>query len=69
LTEFSPVTRNLAIGALVALLTAGTASADTLREALASTYQANPTLTAQRELLKSTDSTVAIAFLYHRSLR
>jgi outer membrane protein len=61
LTEFSPVTRNLAIGALVALLTAGTASADTLREALASTYQANPTLTAQRELLKSTDSTVAIA--------
>ena len=55
------MTRNLAIGALVALLTAGTASADTLREALASTYQANPTLTAQREALKSTDSTVAIA--------
>jgi len=55
------VTRNLAIGALIALLTAGTASADTLREALASTYQANPTLTAQREALKSTDSTVAIA--------
>ncbi|HMI39903.1 MAG TPA: TolC family outer membrane protein [Sphingomicrobium sp.] len=55
------MTRNLAIGALIALLTAGTASADTLREALASTYQANPTLTAQREALKSTDSTVAIA--------
>jgi outer membrane protein len=55
------VTRNLAIGALVALLSAGTASADTLREALASTYQANPTLTAQREALKSTDANVAIA--------
>jgi len=55
------VKRSLAIGALVALLSAGTASADTLREALASTYRANPTLTAQRELLKSTDSTVAIA--------
>ena len=55
------MTRNLAIGALLASLTAGTASADTLREALASTYQANPTLTAQREALKSTDANVAIA--------
>src|SRR5206468_12354600 len=40
---------------------AGTASADTLREALVSAYQANPTLTAQREALQATDATVAIA--------
>ena len=40
---------------------AGTASADTLREALVSAYQTNPTLTGQREALKSTDATVAIA--------
>src|SRR5690349_20989993 len=40
---------------------AGTASADTLREALVSAYNTNPTLTAQRETLKSTDATVAIA--------
>jgi outer membrane protein len=46
---------------LVATLMAGTASADTLREALVSSYQTNPTLTAQRETLKGTDATVAIA--------
>jgi outer membrane protein len=40
---------------------AGTASADTLREALVSAYQTNPTLTAQRETLRATDATVAIA--------
>jgi len=40
---------------------AGTASADTLREALVSTYHTNPTLTGQRENLKATDATVAIA--------
>jgi outer membrane protein len=40
---------------------AGTASADTLREALVSAYKTNPTLTAQRETLKGTDATVAIA--------
>jgi outer membrane protein len=40
---------------------AGTASADTLREALVSSYQTNPTLTAQRETLAATDATVAIA--------
>jgi outer membrane protein len=55
------VTRNLSLGALVILLSAGTASADTLREALVTTYQVNPTLTAQRESLKSTDANVAIA--------
>ena len=46
---------------LIAALMAGTASADTLREALVSAYQTNPTLTAQRETLKSTDANVAIA--------
>ena len=39
----------------------GTASADTLREALVSAYDNNPTLTVQREALKATDATVAIA--------
>ena len=53
--------RNLLTGSLVAALMAGTASADTLREALVSTYQTNSTLTAQREALKATDATVAIA--------
>jgi outer membrane protein len=57
----SPVTRNLAIASLLVALASGTASADTLREALVSTYRANPTLTAQRENLKATDAGVAIA--------
>src|SRR5881394_1361853 len=48
-------------GSLVAALMAGAASADTLREALVSSYESNPTLTAQREALKATDATVAIA--------
>jgi outer membrane protein len=55
------VTRNLTIASLLITLAAGTASADTLREALSSTYRANPTLMAQREALKSTDAGVAIA--------
>jgi outer membrane protein len=46
---------------LVAALMAGSASADTLREALVSAYQTNPTLTAQRETLRGTDASVAIA--------
>jgi len=46
---------------LMAALMAGTAGADTLREALVSTYRTNPTLTGQRESLKATDATVAIA--------
>ena len=46
---------------LVAALLAGTASADTLRDALVSAYNTNPTLTGQRETLKATDATVAIA--------
>src|SRR5829696_10057910 len=55
------VTRHILIGALVAALLSEAASADTLREALNSTYASNPTLNAQRESLKSTDATVAIA--------
>jgi len=55
------LTRHLAIASLLVALAAGTASADTLREALVSTYNANPTLTGQRETLKSTDAGVAIA--------
>src|SRR6476660_742857 len=51
----------LVSASLVAALMAGTASADTLREALVSAYHTNPTLTGQRENLKATDATVAIA--------
>ena len=46
---------------LVVALMAGTASADTLRDALVSSYRTNPTLTAQRQALEVADSTVAIA--------
>lgn len=53
--------RKLIAGSLAATLMAGTASADTLREALASTYATNPTITGQREALKATDANVAIA--------
>ena len=55
------MTRHLAIASLLIAFATSTASADTLREALVSTYQANPTLTAQRENLKATDANVAIA--------
>ena len=55
------MTRFLATAAIGALAFAGTASADTLREALVSTYRTNPTIAAQRENLRATDSTVAIA--------
>ena len=55
------MTRHLAIASLIVALAAGTASAVTLREALFSTYKANPTLTGQRETLKSSDAGVAIA--------
>ena len=53
--------RKFISASIVAGLMAGTASADTLREALVSSYNTNPTLTAQRETLKGTDATVAIA--------
>jgi outer membrane protein len=55
------VVRKLLTGSLIAALRAGAASADTLRDALVSSYHSNPTLTAQRETLKATDATVAIA--------
>ncbi|MEO7504136.1 MAG: TolC family outer membrane protein [Sphingomicrobium sp.] len=51
----------LTLPALTLALLAGTASADTLREALNMAYATNPTLTGQRESLKATDATVAIA--------
>lgn len=53
--------RKLISASLVATLLTGTAFADTLRDALVSAYQTNPTLTGQRETLRGTDSTVAIA--------
>jgi len=55
------VIRKLITGSIIAGLLAGTASADTLRDALVSAYQTNPTLTGQREDLKATDANVAIA--------
>jgi outer membrane protein len=55
------VYRRLISATLVAALMAGTASADTLRDALVSAYNSNPTLTAQRENLRVTDANVAIA--------
>jgi outer membrane protein len=62
LFEVEPrVSRHLLIGSVALALLAGTASADTLREALIATYANNPTITAQRESLKGTDATVAIA--------
>ena len=53
--------QRLLVGSLAVGLMGSAASADTLREALVSTYAHNPTITAQREALKSTDATVAIA--------
>lgn len=53
--------RHLLIASAAASLLAGTASADTLRDALVSAYRTNPTLTGQRESLRGTDANVAIA--------
>ena len=53
--------RKVISASLMAGLLAGTASADTLRDALVSAYETNPTLTAQRQSLQATDATVAIA--------
>ncbi|WP_300975078.1 TolC family outer membrane protein [Sphingomonas sp. LHG3406-1] len=55
------MSRFLTGGALAALALASPAAADTLREALVSTYQSNPTLNAQRESLRGTDAGVAVA--------
>nr|WP_314443880.1 TolC family outer membrane protein [uncultured Sphingomonas sp.] len=51
----------LSCSALVALVLASPAAADTLREALASTYRTNPTLNGQREALRVNDAGVAVA--------
>ena len=53
--------RKFVTASVLAALLTGTASADTLREALIDSYRANPTLTGQREALRATDATVAIA--------
>jgi outer membrane protein len=55
------VHRKLFTATLITALMSGTASADTLRDALVSAYHTNPTLTGQRETLKATDAGVAIA--------
>ena len=48
-------------GAAVLLALAGTADAETLRDALAQTYRTNPDLEAQRAALRATDESVAQA--------
>ena len=53
--------RKFFTGSLIAGLLAGPAAADTLREALVSSYNTNPTLNGQREELKASDAGVAIA--------
>jgi outer membrane protein len=55
------VYRKLITASLAATLLAGTASADTLREALVAAYRTNPTISAQREALRGTDANVAVA--------
>jgi outer membrane protein len=56
-----PLSRLLLSSALLSLALASPAAADTLREALVSTYRTNPTLNAQRENLRGADASVAIA--------
>ena len=51
----------MATAAMGALLIGGVARADTLREALARTYNSNPTVTGQRAQLRILDETAAIA--------
>ena len=53
--------RRSALAALAAVLLTGSASGETLREALVSAYRTNPTLAGEREGLKSDDAAVAIA--------
>ena len=55
------MTRSIATALALVAMMAAPAAADTLREALVATYRANPTINAQREALKVTDSGVAIA--------
>ena len=55
------MTRPIATALALLALAAAPASADTLREALVSTYNANPTITGQRASLRGTDAGVALA--------
>ena len=45
----------------VAAMAAGSAGAETLRQALDRTYETNPTIMAERERLRALDESVAIA--------
>jgi outer membrane protein len=56
-----PLRHLLSCTAVLALALGTPAAADTLREALVSTYRTNPTLNAQREGLRVNDAGVAIA--------
>ncbi|MEO6248435.1 MAG: TolC family outer membrane protein [Sphingomicrobium sp.] len=56
-----PLSLRSATALALLALAATPATADTLRDALLSTYRANPTITAQRQALRSTDASVAIA--------
>ena len=47
--------------AALAMATAAVAETESLREALVKTYEANPTLMAERARLRATDESVAIA--------
>jgi outer membrane protein len=51
----------LAAASAAALIVAGAAQAETLREALVQTYNTNPTIMAQRAQLRSLDESVAVA--------
>jgi outer membrane protein len=51
----------LSCSALLALVLASPAAADTLREALVASYRTNPTLNGQREALRVNDAGVAVA--------
>ncbi|MGW8135768.1 TolC family outer membrane protein [Sphingomonas zeae] len=55
----SSLTSGILIGS--ALLLAGSASAETLREAMVRAYQSNPTITGQRAAQRATDENVPIA--------
>jgi outer membrane protein len=56
-----PLRHLLSCSALAALVLATPAAADTLREALVSSYRTNPTLNGQREALRVNDAGVAVA--------
>lgn len=55
------MTRTIALALALAATAATPAGADTLRDALVSTYNSNPTITGQRAALRGTDAAVALA--------